>query len=226
MEPKPPQTPKIKTELVPEEKKSAHFFESLTILDRAGKMDLILVWRGLKTVSQLSIFENATPSQISDLKNKIHQANLLFKEEVNLTKPKKYPIPISGLKKVYFVAKNQDDLNLFSSLWFGDHLNDPKVYKEIGRMSGFPQTAINTFHEFSGLSGEERNTKKKSLTLSPEEKKDLFPPELFPFSLRFYVSREHWQSELETIQKWAEEIKLVAPALYQSFVDQFKDKKK
>ena len=61
----------------------------------------------------------------------------------------------------------------------------------------------------------------KKLVLTGEEQHKL-TPDLYAFSSFFYISRAHMQNELETVRKWAEEIKLVAPDLYQSFIDTFR----
>ena len=204
-----------KRELTNIEKEIVRDFESLPLLNIKNLLDLELVWRGFKSASNLFLQAGVEDSQIPEIKSKIEKAGLLFKDEGIRTDK------IYGQQgaRICFVAKSGRDLDLISSLWFGDHVGDPKIYKEIGRMSGFPQTAIDTYDKFTKLEGERRKTVRDQLVLSEEEKRNLFGAELYPFSVFFYMSRKYWRTELETIKKWVEEIKLIDPELYSKICD-------
>lgn len=215
-EPRPPQIPPTR-ELAPEERRIAQSLENLHFLESQDIMNLILVWRKFKTATQFLLPLSAPPRDIQELEAKARAAGLFFKD-CGVT-PKK----ISGRnpQRIFFVSNNQQDLDLISNVWFGDHTNDPKVYKEMGRMSGFPQTAIDTYTKFTELNEQEKSKKREELTLSRQEQKELFSADIYPFSHFFYMSREHWKSEVETVRKWAEEIKLVSPTLYQLILMHF-----
>ena len=205
-------------ELKPGERETAHSLESLPLIPR-DKIFLLLVWRGLKTASPVFLPIDYNQEMVKDLQEKVMKAGLFLKPDQTISREKR---PRSD--RIYFIANNQKDLKLISKLWFGDHFNNPKVYREIGRMSGFPKTAIETFNKFTHLDGPGKTITQQKLVLSVEEKKKLIPPELFHFSLFFYMSRASWQTELQTIKKWADEIKLVAPTLQEAYVHQFDER--
>ncbi len=205
-----------KKELTPEEKEIARSLETLPSLDIRAEIDLILVWRNLKSASQLFFPAGTTDANMVKIKERIEKAGLFFIDD-GVILDKMYG---NGLVRLCFIANNEKDLYLFAELWFGDHIADSLVYKEIGRMSGFPQSAIDTYDKFIMLSGKERDAAKEELTLSENEKKDLFPADLYRLSLFFYMSRAHWQTELETVRTWVEELKRVTPSLYQRFIEE------
>src|SRR3989344_4438843 len=183
MDPSPSQVPKVRIELTPEEKEIARSLESFPYLEMKDRVFLMLVWRKLKIASPVSIQPNAPNSALQDFKNMIQKAGLLSKPDRVIYEN------MRGLRpgQICFVADNQQDLNSISQLWFGDHEKDPEVYKEIGRMSGFPTTAIETYGKFSGISEPERGALMGQLLLTEEEKKKLFPAELYYFSSFFYM---------------------------------------
>ena len=204
-----------KKELTVEERKIAKSFEESPSLELRDKIFLVLIWRGLKTASPVSIDIEKDKSAVETLMEKVSNAGL-FSLLGNATTQEKF-----GLKsgRILFVANNEKDLKLVFDLWNGDHQKDPQVYKEIGRMSGFPQTAIDTYDAFTRLLEPEREAMKEKLVLSEEEKKKLIPAEFFPFASLFFMSRAHWQAEFETMKKCAGEIKFVTPQLYQQYLD-------
>lgn len=219
----------IKKELTPEEKKIAMSLETISCLGKKDKVFLVLVWRNLKTASAISLEAGVPESVVRDLEKRIKEAGLFFKKTDHIIKEGE---EMFGLKngRICFVANNQKDLDLMSELWFGDHHRDEKVYKEIGRMSSYPQTAIDTYEKImtdifnKGNIPTREKSLMKELILSEAEKIDLLKkePNLFPFARLFYMSKAHWKSEIEIVRKWAEEIKLATPALYQSFIEDFK----
>lgn len=217
---------KLKKELSPKEKKIAMSLESFRYLEPKDKVFLVLVWRGLKTASAVSFQAGAPEKTLLDLQERVEKAGLLFKKTDHIITEEMGKEEARGLRpgKVCFVAKDEKDLDLISKLWFGDHDKDPEVYKEIGRMSGFPQTAINVYDKFTRLPDPEKDKTRVDLTVSEREKRNLLlktEPRLIPFSFLFYMSKENWKSELETVRRWAEEIKLVTPALYGEFTNLF-----
>ncbi len=207
-----------KRELTPQEKNIAYSLESLPTFSIRGKMDLMLVWRKLKSASQLYLHADLSDREFQDIKNKIQKAGLFFIDKGIDTNVPEGAEPT----RLCFVANNNEDLELISKIWFGDHFSDPKVYKEIGRMSGFPQTAIDTYYQIAQMQKDEKEKVRQELVLSEEEKYKLLPREVYPFSLSFFMSKKHWQKEMEIPKKWSEEIALTAPTLYQDYMKAFK----
>jgi hypothetical protein len=216
MDPRPPQPGVPERQLTAREKEIANSIESFPFLEIKDRIFLLLIWRGLKTASPVSLQPNVANEVVEDLRHRVQGAGLLFK-----VGPVSYEA-FRGLRPglICFVASNSDDLNLISELWSGDHINDPRVYKEIGRMSGLPKTAIDTYDEFIRKPEPEREKLFKKLTVPVEEKEKF--PELLPFSRLFFMSKAHRQAEEAVVQKWVDEIKLVVPNLYQLYVEELK----
>ena len=223
-----------KRELSPEEHKVAMSLETISSLEKKDKVFIVLVWKGLKTATAVSFEPGAPESEMSDLEKRVQKAGLLFKKTDHIITEEMYMVKqeARGLRpgRVCFVANNQKDLDLISELWFGDHDNDPKVYKEMGRMSGFPQTAIDLYDKFTRLPDPEKEEVKKEIALSEREKSELFQtePDLIPLAFTFYMSKvkegkrvSFLESELETVRKWTKKIESVTPALYREFTDFF-----
>ncbi|MEK7128133.1 MAG: hypothetical protein AAB933_01035 [Patescibacteria group bacterium] len=217
---------KPEKKLSPEEKEIARSLENFPFLLKKDKVFLVLVWRGLKTASSVSILSDAPASAVDDLRKIAEKAGLFFKFDREIMEDSR------GLTKgkVCFVANNQKDLDLISKLWFGDHDNDPAVYKEIGRMSGFSQTAIDVYEKISeaGILKLPKKEKYKALqkyVLSYGEKKNYLlctnEVEVIPFSVLFYMPREHYAKEMGVPRKWAKEVKSVVPRLYEQFTGPF-----
>jgi hypothetical protein len=232
MDPQPSLTLSNKAErkvgLTSEEKKIAKSLETLSMLSVRDRIFLVLIWRKFKTASPISISVDTLESTVQELKEKIEKAGLLFKD-IGMNEELMQKCQRGGMGYVrYFMANNQNDLDSISEKWFGGLFTDPDVYKEIGRMSGYPQTAIDNFDKFTRLSDEEKFELKKKSTLTHEEKKALVSekysntPDLYYFSTFFYMSREHAEAEMEVCRQWMEEIKLVTPNLYREFIDDCK----
>lgn len=79
-----------------------------------------------------------------------------------------------------------------------------------GRLSGFPETAIQAFIAKDFIKPEELP---KDIRVSPE----------YVFAA-FQLSKKHWKEELETGKKWALYIKNNAPDLYDQYIEQFRDR--
>ncbi len=194
--------------------------ETFSSLEPKDRMFLILIWRKLKSASPVSLQGGIEKSK--ELEKILKAADLLFKKGPVTTEEK------NGLKagQVYFVANNEADLNLISERWFGDHKRDPDVYEEIGRMSGFPKTARDAYDAFSNpkYSAEQRSNALKKV-YSEQDKIKLLKErnqlELFPFARLFYMSKKNWDTELETVRKWASELKTLASSAYTEFIVDF-----
>ena len=85
----------------------------------------------------------------------------------------------------------------------------------MGRMSGYPPTAVDAFINWQIAIEEGNGDQAKAMyLLTKYERENLIPQDLSRFAL-FQLSREDWKKELETVRKWAEEIKLVDPEFYE-----------
>ena len=213
-------------ELTPLEKEIAESLENFEYLETKDKVFLLLVWRGLKKASPVSVEINAPESAVGDLEKITKKAGLFFKRGPVITKKER------GLREgtVCFVANSQKDLDLMSDLWFRDHDNDPGVYKELGRMSGFPQTAIDTYDKISKagifrLPGDQKKKALEDYTITEKGKRDFLKsePGVIPFSWIFYMSKENekYEVEMETARRWAEEVESVSKSIYKKFTAVF-----
>ena len=207
-------------EISPAEKKIAISLESFPHLEFKDRVFLVLVWKGFKTASAISLELGFLDD--NDLEERVKKASLFLKPDRIIDEE------MYGLKpgKVYFIANNQQDLDLISEKWFGNQIDDPNVYREIGRMSGFPQTAKDAYDTVFSSPESDRKGKEKELFISEDEKRELLKlePDLLPFAFLLYMSRENFQTELETVRKWAKTIRFFTPALYGAFISDFKIK--
>ena len=214
-----------KRELNAEEHKIATSLESFQHLEPKDRVFLVLVWKGLKTATAVSLELGMPESVLRDLKERVEKAGMLFNEGPVLN------IRIRGSRpgKICLVANNQKDLDLISHFWsrpdYGNHERDPEIYWEMGRMSGLPQTAIEAYDKiYPKTVGAYRDRiKPQVLMVSEDEKIERLKdePDLIPFATLFYMSRVNFNSEIEIVRKWAEEIKKITPALYRLFINDF-----
>ena len=161
---------------------------------------------------------NAFVPAKEELEAVLQKAKLFYKAGSVIT------VPMRGLNPgiIYYIANNQSDLDLLSELWFGDHEKDSNVYRNIGRMCGFPLSAIETYSKFTELGGMERTEMMQNVVLSPGEKAGMISSEVLPFALSFFISRDNWKEEVKVAEQWAREIKLVAPELFERFINDYK----
>ena len=220
--------------LSPKEKEIAMSLETISCLEKKDKVFLVLVWKGLKTATAISLEPGVPESVARDLEKRVKETGLLFKKTDHIIAEEMFMVKqkARGLRpgRVCFVANNQKDFDLISELWFGDHDKDQKVYRELGRMSGFPQTAIDIYQKISQaeifkLSEEEQEKAMGNYVFSEREKRDFLfkenEPRVVPFSWLFYMSKENWKSEMATPRKWAKEIESTTPTLYEEFTGLF-----
>lgn len=207
---------KSKKELSAEEKRIAMSLEFFPHLNTKDKIFLVLIWRGFKQASPISL-QGGVPESV-ELEKRLKKANLFFKKDRIIREE------IYGLQpgQVYFVANNEKDLDLISKLWFGDHEHDPIVYKGIGKMSGYPQSAIDVFDSFANPDISDAKRGEVIINNVLLNKQENVPLDLYPFARSFYMSKQNWKNELETVRKWVEEIKSITPALYNSYLEEFK----
>jgi hypothetical protein len=202
MDPRPSQMP-TKRELTSREKETVQSFEELPFKTLTQKVELILVWRKLKRGTQIILSPEITDINLKIMIKIIEKAGLFCK--IAEDKDSKNP------RKACFIANNQEVLESLSNLFFGDHLNS-SVCLELGKIYGFPKTAIEAFKK-NHNSMININNNKDEFFLTWEEVEEKIPKDLQPF-IGFKFSKDHWEEELKILEKWAEEIKLVSPELY------------
>ena len=186
MDPKPSSLVE-KRKLTLEEMQIAQSIEDFPYLEMREKIFILLIWRGLKKASPVSIPDSAPAGTIDNLQTCLSRAGLFseigpfIKENIKDLRP----------GRIVYVADSLENLNLISKLWFGDHDKDEEVYNQIGELSGFPESAVDLYGEFSKLPEPRRNDRKNKLVLSVEEKKVRRL-----VSLRFiflYVKKQLWK---------------------------------
>ena len=106
---------------------------------------------------------------------------------------------------ILYLAKKKENLNLL--------MKAIKIENDqlLGQVYGYPESAIKAYRK------ENETGKKETIEVS-----DL-PPEIqkqdsVAFA-RFKLSKDHWQEELKTGEKWAEVVKETSPKLYDEFIE-------
>ncbi|MDO8659706.1 MAG: hypothetical protein Q7K54_03835 [Candidatus Parcubacteria bacterium] len=201
-----PEEQNSKRELTQEEKETLKSFENIPFIDLSDKLDFLWTWRKLKNGSEFELNKDVTKEEEESIIEIVKKSGLLIKV-VDAVKPEDSKFK----RKFFFIANNQEDLELISKLYLGDHFK-PEVYLELGRIYGFPKTAIEAFDQTHNSS---EGVKKDwdEFLLTSKEKMEKTPKEVSSF-VQFKLSREHWPAEIEVVKKWAEEIKLVDPDFY------------
>ena len=69
---------KPEKKLSPEEKEIARSLENFPFLLKKDKVFLVLVWRGLKTASSVSILSDAPASAVDDLRKIMEKRKIIF----------------------------------------------------------------------------------------------------------------------------------------------------
>jgi len=202
-----------KRELSQEEKETLASFK--TILqpwpwgNQKDKIDLLLVWRGLKSATQINLDPKISDTDLKKMEEVIKNAGLFFKDSGITQDPQKYG---SHVGRVCYVANNQEDLDLISG---AKKLSTLKADSEMGRMSGFPKSAIENFIQFNKNNDNNDANSQKNFYLTDEEREINIPKKLNKIA-SFKLSRKNWKEELETARRWAKEIKFIAPELYEN----------
>ncbi len=210
-QPSPQEVQDLKRELNQEEKEALESFEKIPFIDLSDKVDFLLTWRKLKNGSEFELNKDVTKEEEESIIYIVKKSGLLIKVVESLK-----PADSEIKRKFFFIANTIEDLELVSRLYLGDHFT-PEVYLELGRIYGFPKTAIEAFDKTHNSLGDVKVHQDEFL-LTSKEKMGNLPKEINAFA-NLKLSREHWATEVEIIKKWAEEIKLLDPVLYQTILD-------
>ncbi|KKU91190.1 MAG: hypothetical protein UY23_C0003G0028 [Candidatus Jorgensenbacteria bacterium GW2011_GWA1_48_11] len=193
----------------------------LPIYSLGSKIDLLLVWDGLKPATDIIIGkqwavgqkgEDLSEGEIENVRRVLKDAGLAFvetpKHEHVITGTRK-SILYKYIDKEFFVARN---------ITFAKELKraaEPLNDELFGRLSGFPESAIKAYL---------KSRKKPNLIIV---EKSSLPPEIknqdFMAFATFGFSKENWQGELEIPKRWAAAIKRLDPKLYEEAVKSYKE---
>lgn len=234
-------------ELSEAERKSVERIETLPITD-SNKIDLILSWKGLKKAIDIGVTlktwqEGERPPDISEeeKQKKIKEAidtikslGLEYTEggigeqdpriiERKDAEPMKFP---GSEWQVLYVAQSKEVAERIKNLWkeTSEKNNEVKTCVEIGRLSGYPESAIQTYQEFF------RDLRTKGLenkiSIDQAELPEEVQSEDYMAFSHFRLSRGNWREELKTVKAWADEIQKMDPKLYQRVVDKYHEDQK
>lgn len=187
------------------------------------KIELLLTWKELKKADDISIEtkswkEDEQPKHIDSkyveqLENVIKDMNLFYtispKQIVDseyFYKTKDGQEKLEKIEEVvFYIAKRKENLDL---LMKAIETEDDKL---LGQLYGFPDSAVNAY-----LKGEGQTL---DTNLSSEiEKQGNISFDKFAFA-RFNLSKNNWQEELGTSEKWANEVKKTSPKLYNEYIE-------
>jgi len=197
------------------------------------KMELILVRKGLKVVTDIELtsdvwkIQKENPKQINRAKLKgieksLKEAGYCYKtggpeiEEIVFIKegipeekigPEHESIEEKREKITITVAENQEILDKYLEIVKSGSDEDK------GRAYGFPESAIKAFLKSdvnnSGLIG------RKDL---PEE----IRKQEWSLFASFMMSEDKWREELETVKEWAETVNRISPKIYREYIEYMK----
>lgn len=169
--------------------KNIRIIESLDC--RVGeKSDTILVLLGLKPATDFSLFVN--DENPDSVKRKLKEAGLFFDD---IAVP---PFEDQKITAKLALAKEQHIASLVAFLFRDKKRNR----KELGIYMGYPETAVEAF---IGLREKMEDEEDEKIS-----KKYNIPGQI----MSFVFSKDNWQEEIKTLEKWVEALKLRAPEFY------------
>ena len=164
-------------------------------------------------------YPEMTAEELADASKEVEKSfkemNLLFSPKERMVRTK---IPPDGKEgylsyKRYKLSKNKKALDYFCNIKDVDLSDDTirgKENRDLGKFYGFPDSAIEAF-----MKGPNAVIQRWKLP------KEIAEQDYIAF-LKFVLSKENWQEELETVKKWAEAIKTTDPDLYKREVENYK----
>jgi hypothetical protein len=175
--------------------------ESLNVYD-SERLNLIMVWKEIVPTANFIIAGQNPPLSQAEQDTLSQNVEALFTDlGLKFRVKPDYKGHEFG-NRFYQVAKSEEILNEFINIDFKDRKNSERI----GLMFGIPQTAANAYAK-----GPQFLIRDEDIPAKIREQ------DYMAFS-KFWFSREHWQEELETVKKWAQEIRQVDPKLYEKLV--------
>lgn len=212
---------KIISNLSEKERGLIELVEQLPIDDQY-KVDLLLVWRGLKPATDIAFtlreFDESGnlfsvvaghEKTLGEIRSTLDSLELVYVEKG----PRQDK---SGTKEEqwFFLSRDKENAEKLMTSFEGAGASKKGADAEYGRLSGFPPSAIDAFVKIQ----EKGFARRHEVSIDKEGlPAEVLKEDFMPF-VRFRLSVEHWQEELETAKGWAEEIRQVDPALYERVV--------
>lgn len=121
---------------------------------------------------------------------------------------------VVGEHREWYVAKSQADAERLHQVF-----EVTKDVREQGRMSGYPESAVENYARTMELIITPGKTQEEIDNILRESNGGLrVPPEIlredYMVFQDFELSANNWQNELETVKKWAEAVERFDPGLY------------
>ncbi len=188
------------------------------------KIDLLLMWSGLKPATDITIGKDweegqqslsLSEEEIYSAKKKLSENGFIFVDlpkeigaiegiDESETEPS---VKYRYEQKHFFVARDETTAEALKNAYE----KEDEIY---GRLSGFPESAIKAY-----LEAEKNPTSLIEIKDLPEE---IRTQDFMAFAT-FKLSRKNWREELEVVKKWADTIKKINPALYEEAVKTYKE---
>ncbi|MCX6756626.1 MAG: hypothetical protein NTW35_00525 [Candidatus Nomurabacteria bacterium] len=177
--------------------KNIRIIESLDCNLKA-KANMVLVLLGLKPATDVFFLGNN--EDLKPFKSKIKETGLSFDVTGSLL------LDNNRVKEDLVISKKQEIASLVAFLFKTPNLNR----RELGVYMGYPETAINAF---VGLKEKHQDSRK------------VFQDKGISDSVAsFILSKDNWQEEIKTAEKWVEGLTLKAPELYKKVMDTEKNR--
>jgi hypothetical protein len=201
---KPPKTEFV-SETSEEEKQRVKKIEGLPLAD-FDKADLMLILQSLKQATDIRIYGSQVKKFMKSLQE-LGLAGILGKKE-----------KVSNRRMVheFYIGRTEELAKQLKSAW--DTLDDQKI----GSLSGYPPSAIEAYIKMEvSLGGSEEEVAQllRELFIARHELPEDIRKEDYLTFESFRLSRTNFRDELETVKRWAEEIKRLDPSLYQRVVE-------
>lgn len=171
------------------------------------KADIVLLWKDLKKASDIIITGD---SEMTEAEREVtcREAEDLFKKlGLSYVKNNREMVAALGIAE-YIVSKNQTDMLLYQKAWNQDGDTEAKT---LGNLLGFPDTAIEAYQAGEVLDE----------SMLPE---DVVSLDTRAF-LWYKLSKDHWQEEIKTAEKWARQIQKTDSQLYTRLIERYKKQK-
>ncbi len=179
------------------------------------KIELLLVLTGHKKATTIFVygktvsFENADSPPASKLRIKTIQNflsrlglpyQILSADSIrNKDHDEKYE------RVLICIGHDDQSLHSIASMW--QKLSKeryPLADKVHGNLSGFPKSAVRAYLQQDLMPFNEQQAHTKDLE--------------YDHFCQFRFSKDHWQEELKTAERWAQEVKILSPQLYTKFI--------
>lgn len=175
--------------------------EIITDVDRAA---IVLTFEGIKPVSEVSLYREfaQNPEEFEDHKKRIldnlSKLGLFWKEEKE-SQGEDFLIS-------FLIAKKKEDLDRMNELITRGNEPTSQYYLEVGKLFGYPDTAVNEFSESDNLLFDEM------------DQLDAEGQLILRHFINLRLSKKHWKEELEVIKNNCLLIKKHMPSFYERVV--------